>query len=204
MDPSIRDFAPHLAALLLGGLSTSLGPAYAARNARAQSALLKISGWALGLVCIGVVVIGFGVVGWIVRAWISDGATGRGAISVSQLLLLGVAIGLPLGVPGILAAWSEAHRRDQADQKRRDRVATKDDRRAYAAQLVAQIKEMSPTPRALTASASGDGGTVLLLQGDVEPSEGEALTSALREDLSDVGFKRVEGKNGTNEWWSRV
>lgn len=83
-------------------------------------------------------------------------------------------------------------------------MPTKDDRRAYAEKIAQQIMDLSPKPRKLTARISGDGGTVLVFEGEIDAIEGERLTKALRIDLSDVGFKRVEGKDGAREWWSPV
>lgn len=49
----------------------------------------------------------------------------------------------------------------------------------------------------------GAGGTVLKFEGDLSAEEGERLTVALRADLKEVGFKRVEG-GGAKSWWVRV
>lgn len=204
MDASIRDFAPHIIALLAGGLGTSLGLTYGTRTARVRPTLLKMKGGMFGLFCAGMAGGGGALAFWIVRSWVTNGAADLDAITPLQLSLLGIAIGLPLGIPGIVLAWSEARRHDRALKKRRDWVPTKDDRRAYAASVLQQILDVSPRPRTLTATISGDGGTVLVFEGDLDSSEVERLTAALRTDLSDVGFKRVEARNGTREWWSRV
>jgi hypothetical protein len=135
---------------------------------------------------------------------IDAGATSGADISVPLVFALGLAVGLPIGVPGLLAAWTEARRKDRETRRKRDFVPTKDDRRGYAVQLVQQIMDVSPRPRELSASIAGDGGTVLRFEGDIDAAEGERLTTALRLDLSEVGFKRVEGQNGSKEWWTRV
>ena len=70
--------------------------------------------------------------------------------------------------------------------------------------MVKQILDVSPRPRRLSASVGGDGGRVLRLEGDIDPAEGERLTAALRSDLAELGFKRVEGTGNASEWWSRV
>lgn len=121
-----------------------------------------------------------------------------------RTLALGSLATVALGLPGAWAAWSDARRRDRTLRKRKEHPPTKDDRRRYAADIVSQITEMSPTPRTLTADIGGDGGTVLLFEGDIDATEGERLTAALRQDLADLGFKRVEGRKGSREWWSRV
>jgi hypothetical protein len=73
-----------------------------------------------------------------------------------------------------------------------------------AADLGRQIEEISPTPRKVVASVGGDGGRVLSLEGDIDAEEGDRLTTALRADLQELGFKRVEGGTGSTTWWSRV
>jgi len=204
MDDSLRDFAPHIVALIAGGLGTSLGLTYGTRTPRAQAAFLKTKSWVFGLTCLGLAAAGSALAFWIVRSLLAGGATGPGTVQPTRLLLLGVAIGIPLGLPGVVFAWSEAKRRDRASKKRREWVPTKDDRRDYAAKILRQILDVSPRPRTLDATIGGDGGTVLVFEGDIDSKEVERLTEALRADLSDVGFKRVEAKNGTREWWSRV
>jgi len=188
----------------VGGLGTSLGLTFGMRTSRGQAFLVSLSGMIVGLSCVLATALGGSIAFIIVRSVMERGTADPTALPAGQLLMLGIAVGLPLGVPGVLAAWSDARRRDRAAKKKRDFVPTKDDRRAYAAQLVDQITEVSPTPRTLTASIGGDGGTVLRFEGDIDAKEGERLTTALRGDLADVGFKRVEGKNGSKEWWSRV
>jgi hypothetical protein len=49
----------------------------------------------------------------------------------------------------------------------------------------------------------GDGGRVLVLEGDLDAAEGERLTAALRAELEGLGFRRVEGAGGKG-WWTRV
>ena len=204
MDVSLGDFSTQIIALLVGGLGTSLGLTFGTRSSRGQAFLVSLSGGILGLACLILTAVGGGVAYIIVASVIERGAAEPATLPASQLLVLGIAVGLPLGLPGVFAAWSDARRRDRIAKKKRDYVPTKDDRRAYAVQLVDQITEVSPTPRTLTASIAGDGGTILRFEGDVDAKEGERLTNALRGDLADVGFKRLEGKKGSREWWSRV
>ena len=109
-----------------------------------------------------------------------------------------------MSLPGVVFAWSDARTKEKAQKKRRDFVPTKDDRRKFADDLVRQIKEVSPKPREVRASVGGDGGRVLMLEGEIDAAEGERLTAAIRADLAALAFKRVEGKHGSREWWSRV
>ena len=198
------DFAPHIVALLGGGLATSLGLTYVARTARVQARLLQTRTWIFGLSCAALTGGAVAAAYRMARTLVSTGGTGLENVSPGQLLAFGIAIGVPLSLPGVVLAWSDVRAREKARTKRRDRVATKDDRRAFAIDLVEQIHDVSPKPRQVTVEVTGDGGRVLTLEGDIDSLEGERLTAALRADLADLGFKRVEGRNGTKKWWSRV
>lgn len=196
-------YTVHVIALLAGGLGASLGATFWARSPRGSRVLASMGGATFTAALAGAVFLALAAAYGLVRSM----ATGLDAgvdVTPLALLLLGCAIGVPMGAPGLLVGRSEARRREQEAGKWRERVPTRDDRRAYADQLVAQITELSPTPRRLTASIAGDGGTILRFEGDVTAEEGEKLTRALRNDLKNVGFKRVEGAQGTGEWWSRV
>jgi len=204
MDDSLGGLGPHLAALLIGGLGGSLGAMYGARTKRAQTLLAGTTGVRIGVM--GAIVVLAGVLGaYRIGSSLIDAAPGdMSEVSVLLVFALGLSVGLPIGMPGLLAAWAEARRKDREVRKKRDFVPTKDDRRAYAIELVEQITDVSPRPRELSASIAGDGGTVLRFEGDIDAAEGERLTVALRADLAEVGFKRVEGQNGAREWWTRV
>ncbi|MDA0328310.1 MAG: hypothetical protein O2958_04795 [Gemmatimonadetes bacterium] len=204
MEGLLGAFTPHVLALLVGGLGASLGLTYATRTPRAQKALLVLSGRTLALCGLATVALGAALAYRLVPGILGTLLVEPRTASVLQFFVLGAAVGLPLGIPGAIAAWSDARRRDRALRKRKEQPPTKDDRRRYAADIVTQITEMSTTPRTLTADIGGDGGTVLLFEGDIDATEGERLTAALRQDLADLGFKRVEGRKGSREWWSRV
>lgn len=204
MDGSLGGLGPHFAALVIGGLIGSLGLTFAARGARMQP-WLAVRTWvhmAVGSVAlIGVAV----ATAWFIGRSVIDTAPADFAtLPLPLAFVFGLAVGLPISVPGLVAAWSEARRKDREVKRKRDFVPTKDDRREYAVRIVKQIQDVSPRPRELSATISGDGGTVLLFEGEIDAEEGERLTAALRADLAEVGFKRVEGRHGSNEWWSRV
>ncbi len=204
MDGSLGAFAPHVIALLVGGLGTSLGATFWARTARAQERLVKLKGSAFTGAVLAVLILGPGTAFLIVRSIVSTAGADLGHVAPWQMLLLGISVGLPMGIPGIFATRSDAIRKERARQKLRDYVPTKDDRRAYAVELADQIKEFSPQARQIAAEIAGDGGTVLRFEGDIDATEGERLAKALRDDLRGVGFKRLEGKKGSREWWTRV
>lgn len=123
--------------------------------------------------------------------------------SAGEMLLFGLAIGLPMSLPGVVSAWLDARAAESKKKKRKDRVVTKDDRRAFAENLARQVRELGDPGREIKVTIGGDGGTVLKLEGDFSAKEAERLTDALRADMQDVGFKRVEG-DATKNWWVRV
>jgi hypothetical protein len=204
MTDTLRDFAPHILALLSGGLIGSLGVTYLARRSRAQAKLARMSGWVFGLVCTGVVAGGGGGAVLLVRAAIATQGLRLNSIGPAQLLLFGFLVGIPLSLPGVVFAWSDARARERRRLKRKDFVPTKDDRRRFASDLARQIEEVSPKRRSVMVSIGGEGGRVLVIEGDIDAQEGERLTAALRTELTEHGFKRVEGKQESDEWWSRV
>ena len=204
MDGSATAFAPQIIGLLVGGLGASLGLTYWARSAAMRSALARVRGTVFAAVCMALITGCVVTAYFLARSLVRVAVTEPGALSPMGLLLLGVAIGLPLGLPGVVATYADVRKREIARLARGNRPATRDDRRAYAERLAAQIVEVSPHPRTLSASIAGDGGTILRLEGDIDAVEGDRLTAALRDDLEDVGFKRVEGRQGAKEWWSRV
>ena len=204
MGTTLQTFAPHIIALLAGGLVSSLGMTHVARRERAAATLVKLNGWVFALVCFVLAAGGGAAAFWQLRSALAEQGPRLEGITPAQLLLFGLVIGIPLALPGVVFAWSDAHAKEKARKKRRDFVPTKDDRRKFADDVVRQIKDVSPKPRELRASVGDDGGRVLMLDGEIDAQEGERLTAALRADLAELAFKRVEGKHGTREWWSRV
>ena len=194
-----------MVAMLAGGLGISLSTTFMARSARGQARLLRSSGWTLALLALISVAMGVAAAYAAIRP-VLDSAPGTGPVlgSPLRLFVLGALLGLPLSVPGIVMAWKDARADEKRRSKRRDSVPTKDDRRAYAEGLAQQIQDASDRPRELTVSVVEDGGRVLLLDGDIDPQEGERLTAALRTDLQELGFKRVKGGRAPKTWWSRV
>lgn len=201
---TVRTFAPEIVALLLGGLASSLGAVHLLRMQRARPILARLRGWTIAVVCGALVVIGVGGAVWQARSSLVEGGIRAESISVPRLFLFGFLVGMPMSLPGVIFAWSEARGRDRSARRRKDFVATKDDRRKFAEDLVRQIQDVSPKPRKLTASVGGEGGRVLVFEGEIDATEGERLTAALRADLQALGFERVEGGDGSTAWWSRV
>lgn len=203
-------YASQVVAMLVGGLVPSLGLTYLARSARGRAWLNRTRGRTLALVGVLVAVGCAAAVYFVARSVLSSGGgTASGGMgltlpSASTMLAFGFAVGLFLAVPGAFLAWMDERARARERSKRRDHVPTKEDRRAFAADLARQISELSVPRRDVVVRVGGDGERVLVIEGPLEADEGEKLTVALRSDLEDLGFKRVEGSGGRKEWWSRV
>jgi hypothetical protein len=204
MTTTLGDLAPQILALLAGGLLGSLGLTFLARRPSARARLARAPGWGFALALLALGAAAAAVAFLQVRAILAEAAPGLEVVTPRQLLLFGFLIGVPLSLPGLLFTWSDARAQERARLKKRDFVPTKDDRRAWAADLARQIEEVSPTPRSVSASIGGEGGRVLVLSGDIGSDEAERLTAALRADLAELGFKRVEGGTGSKQWWTRV
>ena len=74
---------------------------------------------------------------------------------------------------------------------------------AFAENLARQVREFSDPGREVKVTIGGDGGRVLKFEGDLSAEQAERLTAALRADLKEVGFKRVE-VDAPEKWWVRV
>jgi hypothetical protein len=203
MENGLGQYAPQIVAMLLGGLSSSLGTTWLLRKPRGRQMLLSMKGWGIALVVLVSVGLGGGAVFWMVTTMLDSIGGQLEMVSAGELLLFGLAIGLPMSAPGVVSTWIDARATDEKKRKRKDRVVTKDDRRAYAEKLARQLRELSDPGREVNVGIGGDGGTVLKFEGDLSAKEAERLTEALRADLKEVGFKRVEGGTSKN-WWARV
>lgn len=202
MESGFGSIAPQIVALLIGGLAGSLGAMLWARGKRGQARLLTVPGWVVGVASLGAVLAGVAAAWWLVQPMLIAGEEETALPRPFSFALVGVLVGVALSLPDVLLSWRHARVRERTRRVRAR--ATKDDRRAYAVDLVRQIQDASARPRTLTATVGGDGGTVLSFQGDLDAREGERLTAALREDLKELGFKRVEGDSDGKNWWTRV
>lgn len=200
MGSELQDLAPQLFFLLVGGLAASLGPGWwAGRWGRAR--LARTGGWVVALASLGLVAVAAGGLYWMVRDLGERFLAGPATISPLRFLLAGILVGLPLSLPTVLASWHGA-RRDSRKPARAP--ATRDERRAFADRIGQQIRDATRPPREVEASIVGDGGRVLLLEGDLKREEGDRLVAALRGELEELGFKRVQGKGTGGDWWTRV
>jgi hypothetical protein len=199
------DLFKPFAALLVGGAISSLGPGFMVRRARFKARLMGLHGRAIASYTVISVLIAGTAIYWFfaqVREAAESGSTEFG--STLSYMFFGLAVGLPLSVPAVFSAWSTFKKESRAERRRRTKGATSDERLSYAEGLAKQIREVSPDRRMLTAGLSGDQGKVLLFDGPLERKEADRLVAAFRGELRDLGFKRVEGKGASGDWWSRV
>jgi len=204
MGDLLRELAPHMGAMLLGGLASSLGIAWFARKPRSRAFLGRIKMW--GMAVFALVAVGglFGGFYWLFTRIGQGFAVETTLGSPLTYLLLGLAVGLPLSLPGVITAWSDARPEKIEARAKKAEAATKQDRVDFAQNLVRQIKEYAEGGREVSASLEGDKGEVLKFKGDLERQEGDKLVAALRSELQEHGFARLEGEGPKGKWWSRV
>jgi len=123
MENGLGQYAPQIIAMLLGGLSTSLGTTWALRKGRGHETLVKAKGAGIALYAVVSLILGGGAAYWMVTSMLDS-------------------IGGPpeLASAGVMLAWTDARAGEEKKRKRKDRVVTKDDRRAFADDLARQLK----------------------------------------------------------------
>ncbi len=201
----LSDFAPQLLALLAGALISSLGPGIWVRRPRGRAWLSRVGGWALtAFVTVSLAVAAVAVY-WGYSRIVAIPETLTPVLGTPlQLLALGLAVGLPCSTPSVLYARHELRRLASEKEARKNKPPSRAERVKYARELATQIREVSPERSGLSATVSGEDGEVLVFEGPLERREGDRLVAALRADLEDRGFKRVEGEGPGGKWWSRV
>lgn len=115
-------------------------------------------------------------------------------------LAVGLIVGLPFSIPSVLATWNELRPAKQEARRRKAKTASKGDRLKFAQDLERQIHEFSDGPRDVKGTLGGEKGRILIFKGKLSRAEGEKLVTALRSEMQELGFERVEGDG----WWSRV
>jgi hypothetical protein len=200
----MREFIPHLVLMLVGGLGSSVGLGQFAQSGKGRAILGASRGWAMGLFT-AVSLASMGGAGWwMVRRVLNaaDASTPFGSPLV--LFAFGLAIGLPMSLPQVLSTWNQLRPEKIAAREKRAAEATREDREEYAVQLAEQIRDAAAEPRPIEAFTRGKEGKVLWLEGELARDEGERLVAALRRELSEVGFTRVEARGGKGNWWTKV
>lgn len=199
----MREFWPHLVLMFGVGLVSSLGLSYWARSGRGRRALERTSILTLTAVSVASLA-AMGLAGWwFVMELLRAG--GRQLLgSPWSLLLFGLAVGVPMGLPQLYAVWNEERPKKKAERERKARETTREEREIYAGELLEQIRDASPEPRMLEAFIRGEDGRVLWFEGELARDEGERLVEALRRDLREKGFRRVEARGDRGNWWTNV
>jgi hypothetical protein len=189
--------------ILAGGIVSSLGVNSLWRSRRGRAFVRRWRWWGLAMyyvVVMGVVVVG---VGWVLRTIVANLGNDTLLDSPWFFVTFGVVMGLPFTLAAVTGIWRE-HREETARADKKKKPASRQDRLEFAKGLERQLREYVGDSRTITVELDGDGGTVLLLRGEVTREEGERLVAALRRDIDAVDFRRVEGNSNKGEWWVRV
>jgi hypothetical protein len=197
-----------LAILLLttfaGGILGSLGMSTLLRSQRARSIVVgwKWRGMALYFSSIAVVVAG--VVTWVYYSAVRNiGASGSFGSPV-LFFVFGIAAGLPFTLATVVTVRRQASMAEERARKRKEKPASRQERREFASKLEKQLQEYSNELKDAKVRIQGDSGTVMTIHGSVTREQAEKLVHVLRGDLQDLGIERVESGDVTKNWWVRV
>ncbi len=198
---AITDFLPQLVLMMVGALATSVGLGQAARRGPGQRALARLNGLGFAVLAVVLVAVSAGGLYRFARSVIASAESGDFSLSTGGFLVLGLLVGLAFSLPGVVMAWQEAR---GGGKPKRTGPATRDDRRAFATQLASQIREAADREVDVAVRAGGDGERVLFIEGGLDSEQGNRLVAALRIEMRELGFKRVEGTGAGGEWWAPV
>ena len=140
MESGLGQYAPQIVAMLLGGLSTSLGTTWLLRKPRGHEMLLNVKRAGIAVFAVVSVGLGGGAAYWMVTSMLDSIGGQPELASAGAMLRFGLAIGLPMSLPGVMLTWTDARADEEKKRKRKDRVVTKDDRRAFANDLARQLR----------------------------------------------------------------
>ena len=199
----LSDFLPHFALALIGGLATSVGLGQLGRTKRGRAILGRIKGPVLGVVSVVFLAVSGGGLYWMIQRLLENPEQATDLLTPGVMLAFGLLVGLPFCLPTVITTWMDS--RPGKKKGARTAPATRDDRRAFAKRLEDQIREVGEKDQVVNASVGGDGDRVLMLEGSLRSDQGERLVAALRNEMKDLGFKRVEGTGpGGKSWWAKV
>jgi hypothetical protein len=190
--------------MLVGGVAGSFGVNTLIRSTRGRQVIGRLPFWGVLLYYLfvaAVVVVGFG---WVFRSVLSgarEGGEAAGQLLRSPWLFLafGVVVGLPFTPLAVTSVWRQARR-----PAKPRRPATRKERSQYAQDLQRQLVEYGSEAGNFRVELREDEGRILYISGGMARDLAERLVAALRGELSEMGFQRVEGKNGEQNWWVRV
>jgi hypothetical protein len=152
----------------------------------------------------GVVVGGFA---WVLRsAFAGDGAASTAAAESLRSPLVffgfGLVVGLPFTLLTVTSVWRHENRPAERDTPKRK--VTRKERTEYARDLEKQLTEYGGEAAAYRVQLREDTGQVMVISGGMTREQAERLVTALRVEMRDLGFQRVEGRAADRDWWVRV
>jgi hypothetical protein len=187
-------------ALLTGGLVSSLGTGIFVRRVVGRKLIERTGWWGVTLYTVSslaVVAVGFL---WLVNTIRENPESVSIPESPFFFILMGLVVGFPFSIPAVLSVWNELRPGKVEARRKKSHVASREDRLKFAQDLALQILEFSDKSRNVRGTLGGDKGRILLFEGELSRNEGDKLVAALREEMKDLGFERVEGDG----WWSRI
>jgi hypothetical protein len=187
-----------------GGILGSLGISTLLRSQRGRLIVVgwKWRGMTLYLSSIAVVVVV--IVAWVYYAAIRDPGAGGSFGSPVLFFVFGIAAGLPFTLATVVTVRRQARMAEERARKRKEKPASRQERREFASKLEKQLQEYSNELKGAKVRIQGDRGTVMTIHGNVSREQAEKLVHVLRGDLRDLGIERVESGDVAKNWWVRV
>ena len=194
-------------AMIVGGALGSFGLNFVIRSRRGRGFVKRWRWWGVMLYYLAVAGVVIGGFAWVWRsAFGGDGAATRAAAAALQSPLVffgfGVIVGLPFTLLTVTSVWRRENRPAERDTPKRK--VTRKERTEYAKDLEKQLKEYGGEAAAYHVQLREDKGQVMVISGGMTREQAERLVTALRGEMDDLGFQRVEGRAADRDWWVRV
>jgi len=197
-----------LAILLLttvaGGILGSLGISTLLRSERGRSILVGWTWRGMALYFSSIAVVVVGIVAWVYYSAVRNPGTGPSFGSPVLFFVFGIAAGLPFTLATVVTVRRQAKMAEERARKRKEKPASRQERREFASKLEKQLQEYSNELKDAKVRIQGDRGTVMTIHGNVSREQAEKLVHVLQGDLQDLGIERVESGDVTKNWWVRV